>query len=85
MGNVNAVLYFFEEGEEAEDGEINLRANRRNLRDTTNPFEIPEREFIRIFRLDRYSARELIDRLIPLMPPADGPLAIPNHLRVNIS
>lgn len=50
----------------------------RGIRDTANPFELSERTFVRYFRLDRESARVLIDDLEPF---ADTK-RIPFHLCV---
>lgn len=41
------------------------RLIRENLRDTINPFEIPEKEFIALYRMPQYTAFHLIDEIRP--------------------
>lgn len=57
-------MHFVEEveGEEILEG---LRVERRALRDHSNPFELPETEFRKHYRLSRDLTRNLIEELTP--------------------
>lgn len=45
-----------------------LNIKRRHLRDESNPFELSNFEFIRLFRLDKDTCRYLINRLDGHLP-----------------
>lgn len=46
-----------------------LIAIRRNMRDTSSPFELPNRRFTEIFRLDKENVRNFIQLLTPHLIP----------------
>lgn len=59
-----------------------LRIQRRFLRDTSNPLEIPEVRFIEIFRLKRETTKILIENLSPYMREGIRNTFVPIPLRV---
>jgi len=58
------------------------RIMRRRIRDMSDPFALPEREFIGMYRLTKHLTRALIQQLQLYLPVRRGPLAIPIELRV---
>lgn len=44
-----------------------VRGARRHLREIVNPFRLPDKEFIRKFRLSKVLARQLIEDLSPFI------------------
>lgn len=52
------------------------------LRDESNPFEFPEENFKKLFRLDRQSAMELCNVVNNLLPQGTRNTHIHNHLQV---
>ncbi|EFN72126.1 hypothetical protein EAG_04534, partial [Camponotus floridanus] len=55
---------------------------RKFLRDTQNPFDIPERRFQEIYRLSREEVMQLCMELYPYMPQDIKSTAIPSELKV---
>jgi len=44
-----------------------VRRINRNMRDVSNPFEIPEELFRKLYRFDVQTARDLLDELLPFL------------------
>jgi DDE superfamily endonuclease len=61
-----------------------LRINNRILRNASDPFHLPERQFIKLFRLNRDTARHLCDLIAPHIP-HDRVTAIPAVLKILIT
>ncbi|KAK9728656.1 hypothetical protein QE152_g17112 [Popillia japonica] len=59
-----------------------VRYINRNLRDASNPFELPERNFVKIFRLSKESARYVINTILPHLNEPQRSTSIPPHLGV---
>lgn len=55
---------------------------RRTLRDISDPFLIPEKEFIGLYRLSKLLVQNLIEELEPHLPPRERTTAIPNYIKV---
>ncbi|GLV32908.1 uncharacterized protein CBL_20057 [Carabus blaptoides fortunei] len=55
--------------------------DNRNLRDTTNPFEVPENNFKKMFRLNKITTLDLIHALEPFLIQSRRD-TIPIHLKV---
>lgn len=53
------------------------------IRDVWDPFAIPEKEFMGMYRLPQYMAQALIQELEPYLPQRVRARAIPNHVKVN--
>jgi hypothetical protein len=47
-----------------------------------DPFALPEKQFMGLYRLTGNMTRALIEALEPHLPPRSNALAIPNELRV---
>lgn len=61
-----------------------LRANnirRRNLRDTSDPFDLNETYFIDMFRLNKITARYVFERIFVHLNVREAPTAVPPILR----
>lgn len=54
----------------------------RNLRDASNPFEMPEKKFMAKYRLTRRMALALCEELRHHMRDPQRATAVPNHLKV---
>lgn len=74
-------LMILQEIEEREDRNA-LRINRMQLRDTQDPFSIPDKAFICFYRLPKYLVHNIIADIEPAMAVAQRVSAIPNHLKV---
>lgn len=59
------------------------RVRKAELRDYSNPFSVPDKEFIKYFRLSKPLARALIAEVTPFLPVAQRATAIPPHTKVN--
>ncbi|XP_018392383.1 PREDICTED: putative nuclease HARBI1, partial [Cyphomyrmex costatus] len=59
-----------------------LRIERRQLRDATNPFGIPESQFISLYRLPKDAVLTLCENIQPYVQRAIRPTAIPFELKV---
>lgn len=59
-----------------------MRFERRKLRDYQNAFELPEDQFIKIFRLSKNLIRNIIDNIQPYAQQRRRRSSIPLHLRV---
>ena len=57
------LLNILEAIEEAED----LNSFQRQFNSRKNPFEIPEKDFIKIFRLNKRMAEDIVDKIDPYM------------------
>jgi hypothetical protein len=55
---------------------------QRQLRDTSNPFSLPNRMFLKLFGLNKRCCLDLVENLRPHMIHAQRTTAIPVHLRV---
>lgn len=64
------------------DRRNHLRIRRRNLRDSSNPFTLPEERFKELFRFPTRLATELISELRPFMEQGERITFVPIHLRV---
>ncbi|KYN12139.1 hypothetical protein ALC57_08337 [Trachymyrmex cornetzi] len=62
-----------------------LRIIRKILRDTQNPFDIPEKRFREIYRLSREAVMQLCLNLMPYMPQGRKSTAISSELKVTSS
>ncbi|XP_017461827.1 PREDICTED: putative nuclease HARBI1 [Rhagoletis zephyria] len=62
-----------------------LRMRRRRLRDSTDPFSIPEARFIELFRFSRATVRKLLVEMEPLMDTAVRNTFIPNSIRLCVA
>ncbi|CAL1687569.1 unnamed protein product [Lasius platythorax] len=62
---------------------ITVRIIRRMLRDTYNPFDIPEKRFQELYRLSREAVMQLCqDYLLPHIPEGRRETAIPRELKI---
>ncbi|XP_071581033.1 putative nuclease HARBI1 [Temnothorax nylanderi] len=62
-----------------------LRASqilRRTIRDMSDPFAIPEEQFMGMYRLSKHLAQNVIEELKPHLPPNRRAICIPNELKV---
>ncbi|KAI8121938.1 hypothetical protein CVS40_7180 [Lucilia cuprina] len=59
-----------------------MRVHRRKLRDSTNPFEIPEARFIELYRLKKAAAKVLLNDISPFMKKGVKTTFIPQHIRM---
>lgn len=59
-----------------------LRIIRKRLRDTSNPFEIQELQFIALYRLSKDATFALCENIRPFVPRAKRLTAIPLELKV---
>ncbi|KYN16957.1 hypothetical protein ALC57_10780 [Trachymyrmex cornetzi] len=55
---------------------------RRTIRDMLDPFDLPETQFVGMYRLTRNMTRALIEELEPHLPIKKSALAIPNELKI---
>ena len=68
-----------------EDAEADNEVRMRIHREETNVFEeFSDREFIRMFRLDKNSCRQLIQIITPYLPPKRRPRDLSIELRVQL-
>ncbi|XP_055843196.1 putative nuclease HARBI1 [Episyrphus balteatus] len=67
---------------EAHERRNRMRIQRRNLRDTTNPFEMPEERFRELFRLTRDAAQILLTEMSPHMHQGQRKTFIPIPIRL---
>ncbi|XP_032664673.1 uncharacterized protein LOC116841142 [Odontomachus brunneus] len=58
------------------------RIMRRRIRDMLDPFDLPENEFIGLYRLSRNMVRALIAALEPHLPLRRKVIGIPNELKI---
>ncbi|XP_024867004.1 putative nuclease HARBI1 [Temnothorax curvispinosus] len=88
MDYVVAMLLMGEEEEEEEERNMNkerqnnLNLIRRRLRDTQNPFDIPDSSFLKLYRLPKVATQQLIEELINFMPVPKRTTAIPQNLQI---
>lgn len=59
-----------------------MRIHRRQLRDSTNPFDFPEERFKELFRLTRPAAHQLIQELDPYMRHGQRKTFVPIPIKV---
>ncbi|GLV46387.1 hypothetical protein CBL_20730 [Carabus blaptoides fortunei] len=59
-----------------------LRLQRRQLRDASNAFELPELRFVELFRLPPYWVLFLIETLTPFLGQTTRRTGVPVNLRV---
>lgn len=59
-----------------------LRVHRRQLRDRSDPFYIPEARFIELFRLSKDSTIELLEEISPYMKDGIRMTFIPKNIRL---
>lgn len=62
-----------------------MRLERKLIRDSQNPFEIPEQQFIKYFRLTKHLFHNLVIELRPHSVPEIRESRIPFHLRMLIT
>ena len=74
-------MHFVEELENEERRQA-LRLERRTLRDQISPFELPEAEFRRCYRLSRDLVRNLINELTPHLNIGVRITRVPIEIRV---
>lgn len=60
-----------------------LRLHFRHIRDTSNPFEIPNNRFLKLFRLNKEAANNLIQEISFFLPAPNRIDSIPIHLQVS--
>lgn len=58
-----------------------MRILRRQIRDIANPFHIPSSHFKQMYRLDKQSTLNLIQRIEPYYDPLHS--SIPLHIKVS--
>ncbi|KYM94046.1 hypothetical protein ALC62_15337 [Cyphomyrmex costatus] len=61
-----------------------LRILRKHLRDISDPFDLPEKQFRHLYRLSREATRVLCENLTEWIQPGVRSTAIPVELKVNI-
>ncbi|XP_018406199.1 PREDICTED: uncharacterized protein LOC108782420 [Cyphomyrmex costatus] len=59
-----------------------LKLMRRYLRDVSDPFSVPESQFLQLYRLSKECALDLCNNLRPYMPQEQRSTAIPLELKV---
>nr|CAI5849505.1 unnamed protein product [Callosobruchus analis] len=59
-----------------------LRLHFKNIRDKSNPFELPEKKFIKLFRLNKEAAIQLVGQLQELVEETSRRDIVPIHLEV---
>ena len=80
-----AYLFFLnDEMDEAERAanRNTMRHLRQDLRDTQDPFAIPDAAFVGLYRMPKHLVQQLIADLEPHMNAAERSTAIPEHLQV---
>lgn len=61
---------------------LQLRRYRRNLRDVSNPFSMPEKQFMQYFRIPKLLVIDLINEISMFLADAQQDFAIPKFLKV---
>ncbi|XP_011696404.1 PREDICTED: putative nuclease HARBI1 [Wasmannia auropunctata] len=78
-----AAWIIFEDQEEPQREENSVvRIMRIILRNTQDPFDIPEKRFQELYRLSREAAMRLCQDLLPLIPEGRRQTAIPRELKI---
>ncbi|KAJ8928729.1 hypothetical protein NQ314_018677 [Rhamnusium bicolor] len=62
--------------------ERETRILQRNLRDASDPFNMPDAMFTKIFRLNKFTCQQLINNLTPHLSRSARITRVPIHLRV---
>nr|CAI5847199.1 unnamed protein product [Callosobruchus analis] len=60
-----------------------LRLHFKNIRDKSNPFELPEKKFIKLFRLNKEAAMQLVGQLQELVEETSRRDTVPFHLEAD--
>ncbi|XP_039311053.1 putative nuclease HARBI1 [Solenopsis invicta] len=76
------IIFEEEEYQREENPENPVRIMRKILRDTQDPFDIPEKTFQKLYRLSREAAMRLCHDLLPHIPEGRRHTAIPRELKV---
>lgn len=82
---VVAALFINEERRERRDILRNFRIQRMQMRNTTDIFNLDEKDFRRTFRLSRQLATDLMHALVPLMNTNTHPNSLSAELKVFIA
>ncbi|KAI4467893.1 hat family dimerization domaincontaining protein-related [Holotrichia oblita] len=84
MANIYDGLFHIMIGEEINNARRRNRHRiiQRNIRDMSNPYELPEKKFLKLFRLDKHASRELVNELSNFMEAESRATHIPKHIRV---
>lgn len=84
IAQILAAIIQLEEDEEYESRNM-LRVQRLHLRDASNPFDIPEAQFIELYRLPAaFIIQVIMPRMAPHLEPSGANIAaVPAHLIVN--
>ncbi|XP_044744332.1 uncharacterized protein LOC123306413 [Coccinella septempunctata] len=75
-------LHFFQVLEYLENRE-NMRLQFRYIRDTSNPFELPDEKFLKLFRLNKEATFSLIEELRGLVEEPTRKDTVPFYLQVS--
>ncbi|XP_037929900.1 uncharacterized protein LOC119664499 [Teleopsis dalmanni] len=59
-----------------------LRIHRRHLRDSTDPFHLPEARFVELFRFNKEVTLRLLEEICPFMRIGVKNTYIPKHIRL---
>lgn len=81
MAFISIINYLMDE-EEREANRNLLRNLRQELRDTQDPFSIPDVAFVSLYRMPKVLVHELIAKLEPHKKVAQRNTAIPHHIQV---
>lgn len=61
---------------------LRLRLEFRVIRDSSNPFELPNEKFIKLFRLNKQAAHNLIEEIQEFADEVTRRDTVPLHLQV---
>lgn len=61
-----------------------LRIERRRLRDTSDPLQLPEKQFIANFRLSKAGYQQILHEICPILTVTRRKTGVPNELKVSI-
>lgn len=67
---------------EEEERVYHLKLERAMLRDRSDPFNLPDNEFTRLFRLNKEMFQDLVDHLSPYMSTGERSTKIPINMRI---
>ncbi|XP_012285523.1 putative nuclease HARBI1 isoform X2 [Orussus abietinus] len=79
------ILMIFDDEWEQGNRPTSMRMARRTLRDSSDPFAVPENEFRSLYRLSKDAVWALIDELRPFMPVKRRITAIPIELQILVA
>ncbi|KAJ8962432.1 hypothetical protein NQ314_005728 [Rhamnusium bicolor] len=78
----DGLIHLIEENDNNRQQMRETRILQRNLRDASNPFNMPDAMFTKIFRLNKFTCQQLINNLMPHLSRSTRITRVPIHLRV---